>query len=128
MAGRLERRAEFRLGEEPSPPDRGELHAGIGAAGAGFVPDHVGFVAEHDIVARPRQDLQRDLVGHRAARHEDRGLLAEQIRDPFLQQVHRRIFAVLIVADLGFGNRAPHAGGWFRDGVGTKIDGVHGIL
>ena len=91
-----------------------------------LVPDHVRFVAEHDIVAGPRQDLERDLIGHRAARNEDRGLLAEQCRHAFLQQVDRRIFAVLVVADLGFGDRAPHARRRLRHGVGTKIDDFHG--
>ena len=128
VAGRLEGRAESASVNSPPRPIARELHAGIGAAGAGFVPDHVGFVAEHDVVAGPGHDLERDLVGHRAARNEDRRLLAEQVGDPFLQQVHRRIFAILVVADLGLGHRAPHARRWFRDGVRTEIDSVHEIL
>src|SRR5216683_3034647 len=50
-------------------------------------------------VAGPGQEFERDLVGHRAARHEQRSLFAEQRGNALLQPVDRRVLAILIVAD-----------------------------
>ena len=58
---------------------------------------------------------ERDLVRHRARRHVERGLLAEQLGDALLQRVHRRVLAVDVVADVGVGHRLAHRGeGWSR--------------
>ena len=77
VSPRLEGSLQVRGGEGAAPTDYGKLDAGIRAGGAGFVPDDVGLVADDHLVPRRGQDLQRDLVGHGAARHEQRGLLAE---------------------------------------------------
>jgi hypothetical protein len=61
-------------------------------------------------VAGPRQQLEAGLIGHGAARHEERGLLAEHLGDPLLKAVDRRILAILIVADGRLRHRQPHAG------------------
>src|ERR1044071_1010969 len=43
------------------------------------------ILAEDDLVAVVAVGAQRDLVGHRAGRHEQRRLGAEQLCDPVLQ-------------------------------------------
>ena len=123
----LQRGPEFRRAKEAAPSDGRELHAGIGRAGTGFVPDHMGVFAEDHLVARPCQQLQRDLVRHRAARHEQRRLLAQQFGDPILQPVDRRVLAVLIVADRRFRHRPPHRGRGPRHRVRAQIDQTGGL-
>ena len=46
--------------------DDGELNAGVGGARPGLVQDDVRAGRNEDVVARPRQAAQSDLVGHRA--------------------------------------------------------------
>ena len=53
----------------PSVADLAELHAGVRRARAGLVPDGVGLAADDHLVARLREELQRELVGHVPARH-----------------------------------------------------------
>ncbi len=76
-----------------------------------------GAVLEHDDVLRAARDhggaghaqhAQRDLVRHRARRHEDRSLLAEPRGELGLELVDRRVFAAAVVADHRLGHRAPH--------------------
>ena len=44
-----------------------------------------------------------------------------------VEEVQGRILAVDIIANLGYQNRLPHCGCWFRDGIRTQIDVVfHG--
>ena len=89
---------------------------------AGLVAPAVRVLADDDLVAGPRVRAQRDLVRHRAGRHEQRGLGAEQRGDALLEPAHRRILAVDVVADLGVGHRPPHRGGRAGDGVAAQID------
>src|SRR5262249_7562972 len=105
--------------------DDGELNAGVRRGGAGFVPDDMRFVADDDLVTRLRQDFETDLVRHRAARHEQRGLFAEQFGDPLLQPVDRGVLAVLVVADRCRRHSLAHPGRRKGHGVGTKVDAVH---
>ena len=70
----------------------------------------------------PAVELERDLVRHRRGRQEDRALLAEQLGDALLQLVDARILALLLVADLGCGDRGAHAGRRPGGGVGAEID------
>ena len=111
----------------PAGADGGELHPGIGRRGAGFVPHHVRVLADDHIVAGPGQQLDGDLVGHRAARHEQRRFLAEQRGDPLLQEVDRRVLAVLVVADRRFGHGPAHLRRRPGDGVRTQVDGGRGL-
>jgi hypothetical protein len=71
----------------------------------------MGVASDQDLFAGLAQRAQRDLVGHGAGGHQQRGLGAEQIGDPILQQPHRRILAVDVVTDLGGGDRRAHRGG-----------------
>ena len=89
---------------------------------AGLVPDRVALAADDHVVARPRQHAQRDLVGHRAGRQPERGLLAEQRGDALLQRVDGRVLAELVVADRSGGHRRAHRRRRPRDGVGAKVD------
>ena len=111
----------------PRRPDLGELDAGVRRRAAGLVPDRVALAADDDVVAGTRQDPERDLVRHRPARQPERRLLAEERGRALLEAVHRRILAVLVVADGRGGHRRPHRGRRQRDGVGAKIDGGKGL-
>ena len=62
------------------------------------------------LVAGLGEEAQRDLVRHRRGREEDRLLLAEQPRRALLELVDGRILALLLVADLGRGDRRAHPG------------------
>ncbi len=73
-----------------------------------LVEEDVGLGVQEDLVAAPRQGVQRDLVGHRAGRAEERGLLAEQLRRALLQAVDGRVVLEDVVADLGLGHGAAH--------------------
>jgi hypothetical protein len=78
--------------------------------------------AAHDFVpaARARQD--GELVAHGARGDEERGFLAEQAGDGFLQLAHGGVFAVHVVAHLGARHRIAHGLGGARHGVRTKVD------
>ena len=118
--------AQIGRGEHSAAADDGELHSGICRPGARFVPNDVRFVAEHDLVARPGQDFEADLVRHRAARHEKGSLLPEQLGDFFLQPVDRWVFAVLVVANRRRSHSLTHPRRRQGHGVRTKVDTVHG--
>jgi hypothetical protein len=81
VVARLDRGDELRRREDAARADLGELHAGVRCRAAGLVPDRVALAADDHVVAGPRQDAQRHLVGHRAARQPERGLLAQQRGD-----------------------------------------------
>ena len=63
--------------------------------------DDMRFERDQHVVPWTGQSPQRDLVGHRAARQEERRLGAEQLRDLLLEAVDRWVLAVLVVADFG---------------------------
>jgi hypothetical protein len=96
--------------------------------GAGFVPDDMRLVAHDDVVARPGQQLEAGLVRHGAARQEEGGLLAQEIGDPLLQPAHRRVLAVLVVANRCLRHRHAHARRRQRHGIRAEVDAVHGGL
>ena len=113
-------------GEQPPRPTAVNCTPEFAAAAPGFVPDDVRFVADDHLVAGPGQDLEGDLVRHRAARHEERRLLAEQFGDPLLQPVDRRVLAVLVVADRRRRHRLAHPRRGRGDGIRAQVDAVHG--
>ena len=77
------------------------------------------------LVAGLRQRAERDLVRHRGSREEDRLLVAEQLRRALLERDHGRILALLLVPDLGVGDRPPHLGRGLGQRVGAEVD--HGL-
>ena len=70
------------------------------------------LVADDDFIAGTGQHLEGDLVCHRAARHEQGRLLAEQLGDLLLQQIDRWVLAILVIADRrgGHERRMPSEG------------------
>jgi hypothetical protein len=122
VVARLDRGDELRRREDAARADLGELHAGVRCRAAGLVPDRVALAADDHVVAGPRQDAQRHLVGHRAARQPERGLLAQQRGDRVLEPVDRRVLAVLVVADGRRRHRRAHLGRRPGDGVGAQVD------
>ncbi len=96
------------------------------SADAGFVAPAVCANADDHLVAGPRVSAQRDLVRHRAARHEQRGFGSEQLGDPLLEPADRRVLAVDVIADLGLRHRHAHRGSWSRHRIASQIDeGCH---
>ena len=59
----------------------------------------------------------RDLIGHRPRRNVHRVLLAEQLGDPPLEGIDRRIVAEDVVSDLGARHGGSHRLGWAGDRV-----------
>ena len=127
MTVRLEGGAKILGGEQTSLPGHRELHAGIGARRAGLVPGDMGFGADDHLVAGAGEELQGDLIGHRAGGDEQRRLLAEQFGDAGLQAVDRGVLAILVIAHGGGGHGGPHGIGREGDRVRAKIDPLHRV-
>ena len=89
---------------------------------AELVDEHVRVLLGDEHVARPAVELQGDLVRHRRGRQEERALLAEQLGDPLLELVDRRVFLHLLVADDRRRDGGAHPRRRAGDGVGAKID------
>jgi hypothetical protein len=77
--------------------DLRELHARVGSSPTSLVPDCVAFPTDNDVVSRPSQHTKRNLVRHCAARQPERGFLAKEGRDPFLEEIDGRVLPELIV-------------------------------
>ena len=79
---------------------------------------------DHLVAAWANVQAQRNLVAHRAARQEHRGLVAEQLRHASLQALRCGVGAALLIADLGGcdGRAHPLAGPRLR--VAVEIDGI----
>ena len=60
------------------------------------------------LLARPREDAERELVGKRRRREKERRLLAEQLRPTPLQLVDGRVLARVVITDLGVRHGGPH--------------------
>ena len=101
--------------------DRGGSIVPSGRSGSARIvaPDDDGVAAglvEHGVGRRPGDRLvaagevrhQGDEVAHRAAGHEQPGVLAQQLGRAGLERVDRRVVAEHVVADLGRGHRAAH--------------------
>ena len=77
---------------------------------------------DDQLAAALSEDRQRNLVAHRRGRQVDRLFLAEQLGRPPFEREHRRVFALLLVADLGVRHRVAHRSRRPRLGVGTEVD------
>ena len=107
--------------------DEVELDGGIHRRAAVLVGDDVLMTPDHHRCAGHAEEAQRDLVRHRARRYEQRGLLAEAVREHGFQLIHRGVLATAVVADLGLGHGAAHGGCGPRHRVGSEIDEIaHG--
>jgi hypothetical protein len=106
----------------PAAADLGELDAGVGAAAAHLGPHGVALAAHEHGVARPRQNAQRHLVGHRARRHHSAASLPRSAATRSCSAVTGRVLSELIVADRRRGHRGAHRVGRAGDGVGAEVD------
>src|SRR5206468_2356603 len=61
-------------------------------------------------------------VAEHPARDIHRRLFADDLGGAALEAVHRRVLAVLVVADLGVGHRAAHRRRGQREGVTAELD------
>ena len=101
---------------------RRDLEAAERGMGAAFAGDDMRGLMREDFVAGPAMHQRRRDVAHGAGGHEHGGLLAEQIGHPLAQQVHGRIVADLLVADLGARDRLAHARCRAGLRVGQQVD------
>ena len=102
--------------------EQAHLHPGQCRRRAGLVTVNVRIGVEQDRVAGPRERADRQLVGHRSGRHEQRRLLAEQFRRAAFQFLHGQVIAQHIVADDGTCHGLAHGGVGLGDCVATQID------
>ncbi len=107
---------------------RAQLHTRVHRGGGVLVAQHVGALTAQHLGARHTECAQRELVGHRARRHVQRGVLAEQRGGQRLQPPDGRVLAVAVVADLGVGHRRAHLRRGRGDGVGAEVDPRHAAL
>ena len=84
--------------------------------------ERVRTLLHQDFGRRRRQDPQSDLVGHRAARREERRRESEELRDSRLEVADGRVFFEDVVADRSLGHRAAHRRRRPRDGVAAQVD------
>ncbi len=103
--------------------------ATVRAHHAGEVRHHRHLVVEDmaalfadDLLPVRGVQLDRDLVAHGAAGHEQRRFASEDLRRALLQPIDGRVFAVNVVANLGFEHGAPHLGRGLGYGVGAQVD------
>ena len=80
MAAGADRRRQLARAVAPVGADLGELDARKRRAGARLMPDSVRLAPDDDVVARLAGELERELVGHVAGGHQQRRLLAQQLR------------------------------------------------
>ena len=99
--------------------DRG---AGDDRVAGALVEDRVRLGFGDDLAAAGDVRHVRHEVAHRPARDEEAGLLARQLGGSLLERDDGRVVAEDVVADLGFGHRAPHPGRGPRDRVGAQVD------
>ena len=123
LRARSRRRADLLRRDSPVRPGQAEAHqTRVRGCTAVLVDKNVRRLLGQQHVPRPAVQLERDLVRHRRRRHEQRGFLAEQLRDAALELVDGRVLALLLVSDRGIGDRPSHSGCGPRDGVGPEID------
>ena len=87
-----------------------------------LVVEDVRLGADDGLVAPSAGDEQREQVRHRAARHVERGLLADALGRGLLEAPHRGVVAQHVVADFGARHRLAHRVGGLGDGVGPQVD------
>ena len=103
-------------------PDGAEHQASESRRPAVLVVIDVRFVAEDDVAASPAMCEQRGEVAHRAARHEDGGVLARHLRGQRLQAIDRRVVAEHVIANLGGRHGLTHGRRGNGDRITSQID------
>src|SRR3954466_15315827 len=82
----------------------------------------MGTLLADDLLAGAGVDLDGDLVPHAAAGNEDGGLAREYLGGAMLEPIDGRVFAIHVIADLGFRHGATHLRRWASDGVTAQVD------
>ncbi len=95
---------------------------------AAFAGDDMRAAMGQDFIARPAMGQGRRDVAHGARRHEHGRLLAEQAGDPLAQQIHGRVIADLLVADLRPRHRLAHCRRRARLRIREQVDADGGGL
>ena len=112
------RRGRSALLVDPGPAGQaGERYRARRARPGGCVPS-----TRRAPPVRPDERRQRQHVGHRPGRGEQRVLEAEHRSDPHLQLGDRRVLSVDVIADLRVRHRLTHPLGRPGDGVGAQVD------
>ena len=75
-----------------------------------------------EFISRAGVHADGNLVGHRSRRHEDRGLLSQQLRRAGLERVNRGVLAEDVIAHLGLSHRPAHRRGRPRHRVRPQIN------
>ena len=65
---------------------------------------HMGELVAQELRAGRNQKADAQLVAHRPRRHEQPGLMAQQLGNPGLEGVDRGVLAVHVVTDHGLGH------------------------
>ncbi len=105
-------------GRRPGPGRDAAQHRG----GAQLVRHHVRIRPGQQLPTGRRDELQRDLVGHRAGRGEQRRLVPEELRDVPLERVDGRVVPEHVVADRRGGHGLAHPVGGAGHGVRSQIN------
>jgi hypothetical protein len=84
--------------------------------------EDVGVLLGKHLVPRLAVESQRNLVRHRRGRDEDGLVVAQELRNPALEEVDRGILALLFVTDLGRSDRGTHRRRRPCRRVGAKVD------
>ena len=82
-----------------------------------FKVEDVAALFNDNLLAGSRVQFDCRLISHRTGRHKKRCFLLKDFSRALLQTIDRRIFAVNVVTDFGFGHCSPHRGRWFSDSV-----------
>lgn len=118
---------DFLLDLRPSenavfPAQRAQETAGEHRRHAHFPIEDVRAFFANNLLPRFRVDVDRYLIAHRPARHKQRCFAAEDARCNGFQTIDRRIFAIDVIPNLGFGHRLPHGRCGLRDCVAPQVD------
>lgn len=118
-------RADMVAVEVALVPDLEGLDARDGSRGACLKEHHVRVAGNDDTVSAPAVAHERELVGHGAARGEDRIGHAEEGGDVEFKRTDGRVFAEDIVAYRSGGDGGAHRGGRLGDGVAPEVADNH---
>src|ERR1700761_5855346 len=124
--------------ENHFPNERPGENSSIGIHGAQLAPgerrNHA-HLPVHQVSPRFANDLfavlgvhaDRNLVSHGAGGDKQPCLVAQDLRCPGFQPIHRGIFTVDVIAYFGRSHSIPHGGRRMSDGVAAQVDHAHRV-
>jgi hypothetical protein len=108
--------------------ERLRLNAAEHGSAAALVLVRMSLLADDVFFAALAMRHQPEQIALRAARDEQRCLLAEHLRREPFEAIDRRIFAVDVIAHLRRRHRGAHGRARQSDGVAAQVDRFHGRL